>query len=116
MHNFKELLVWQKSIALAYRIYQVTESFPNSEKFNLISQMQRAVTSIPSNISEGCGRNSKAVFRNFLDIALGSSYELETQIILSGKLGYFSEEVSTELLKMTTEVQRMINGLTQSLS
>jgi len=115
MHNFKELLVWKKSIALATRVYQVTETLPNSEKYNLISQMQRAATSIPSNISEGCGRNSAAVFRNFLDIAIGSSYELETQIILSGKLSYISDEITHELLMSTNEVQKMLNGLRNSL-
>jgi four helix bundle protein len=115
VHNFKDLLVWQKAMDLALRIYHVTESFPNSEKFNLIVQMQRAAVSIPSNISEGCGRNSKAVFKNFLDIAIGSSYELETQIILSSRFRYFNEGVSTELLKMTAEVQKMLNGLNNSI-
>lgn len=115
MHNFKELQVWHKAIALATRIYQITETLPKTEKYNLISQMQRAVVSIPSNIAEGCGRNSKAVFANFLDIAIGSSYELETQIILSGKLSYFNEDVTNELLNLTNEVQKMLNGLNNSV-
>jgi hypothetical protein len=68
-----------------------------------------------SNIAEGCGRNSKAVFANFLDIAIGSSYELETQIILSGKLSYFNEDVTNELLNLTNEVQKMLNGLNNSV-
>jgi four helix bundle protein len=115
MHNFKELQVWQKAIALAAKIYRETEKLPRTEKYNLISQMQRAVTSIPSNVAEGCGRNSKALLTNFLDIAIGSSYELETQIILSSKLGYFNEETTNELLMLTTEVQRMLNGLNSRL-
>ena len=100
---------------LAVRTYQVIDSFPKGERFNLISQIQRSVTSIPSNISEGCGRSTKPMFKQFLTIALGSSYELETQIILSRRLGYFNEEEYSDLLKRTTEVQRMLNGLLGTL-
>lgn len=115
MHNFKELLVWQKAIDLVVKVYRTVESFPQKEKFNLISQMQRSATSIPSNISEGCGRNSNALFKQFLGVAIGSSYELETQIILSGKLGYIPDERLSELLGETTEVQKMLSGLSAKL-
>ncbi len=115
MHNFKELQVWQKAVVLAARIYQVTESLPKSERYNLVSQMQRAAVSIPSNIAEGCGRSSKAMLANFIDIAIGSSYELETQIILSSRFGYFNNEIADELLMLTNEVQKMLNGLNNSL-
>jgi four helix bundle protein len=115
MHNFKELLVWQKAVDLVVKIYQSVEHFPNKEKFNLVSQMERAATSVPSNIAEGCGRNSNPAFKQFIGIALGSSYELETQIIISSRLGYLNEEESNDLLKGITEVQRMLNGLTTSL-
>lgn len=98
------------------KIYETIESFPVKENFNLTSQMQRAATSIPSNIAEGCGRNSNAAFKQFLSIALGSSYELETQIIISSKLGYLDDEKFSELSKMVTEVQRMINGLSKTLA
>jgi four helix bundle protein len=111
MNNFRELLVWQKSVDLVVRIYEITKKFPDSERFNLISQMQRCGTSISSNIAEGAGRNSAAVFKQFLTIALGSAYELETQIVISKKLNYIDEEVYDQLVKNTTEVQRMIYGL-----
>ncbi len=111
MNNFRELVVWQKSIALVVKIYEVTRKFPDSEKFNLISQMQRCATSIPSNIAEGSGRNTNALFKQFLTIALGSSYELETQLTISNKLGYLNDESYSELSKNVTEVQRMIFGL-----
>jgi len=111
MNNFRELLVWQKSIDLVVRIYEITKKFPDGEKFNLISQMQRCGTSISSNIAEGAGRNSAAAFKQFLTIALGSAYELETQLVISKKLDYINEEVYKELVKGITEVQRMIYGL-----
>lgn len=115
MHNFKDLLVWNKAVDLVIKVYQCVEGFPQKEKFNLVSQMQRAATSIPSNISEGAGRNSNPDFKRFLAIALGSSYELETQIIISSKLDYLSDELSNELLQRTSEIQRMLNGLHGSL-
>lgn len=115
MHNFKDLLVWKKAVELVARIYQCLENYPLKEKFNLISQMQRAASSIPSNISEGAGRNTHPDFKRFINIALGSSYELETQIIISSKSGYLNEVCYKELLKRTTEVQQMPNGLHGSL-
>jgi four helix bundle protein len=115
MNNFRELLVWQKSMTLVVGIYAVTKQFPDSEKFNLVSQMQRAATSVPSNIAEGSGRNSNALFKHFLTIALGSSYELETQLILSNKLSYISEESCSRLTKDVNEIQKMIYGLYNTL-
>lgn len=115
MHNFKDLLVWHKAVDLVVMIYKVVEDFPTKERFNLVSQMQRAATSIPSNISEGCGRNTNPLFKQFLSVALGSSYELETQIYISNKLGYLREADFNQLLNKTTEVQKMINGLNSSL-
>lgn len=115
MNNFRELLVWQKSVDLAVRIYDVTNNFPVSEKFNLVSQMQRCGTSIPSNIAEGAGRSSAAYFKQFLMIALGSAYELETQLVISKKLNYLNDEMYNQLVKDITEVQRMIYGLQGTL-
>ncbi len=111
MNNFRELIVWQKSIDVVVRIYEITKKFPESEKFNLVSQMQRCGTSISSNIAEGAGRNSAAYFKQFLTVALGSAYELETQLVISKKLNYMNEEVYNGLVKDITEVQRMIHGL-----
>ena len=77
-HNFKELLVWKKSIDLVKSIYQITSILPSDERFGLISQMNRSSVSIPSNIAEGSGRTSEKEFIHFLNIAISSSYELET--------------------------------------
>jgi four helix bundle protein len=115
MNNFRELKVWHKSVDLVVEIYKITKAFPDTEKFNLISQMQRSGTSIPSNIAEGAGRISGAYFKQFLAIALGSAYELETQLIISKKLSYISEERYDAILKDVTEIQRMIFGLINTL-
>jgi four helix bundle protein len=111
MHNFKELKVWQKAMENAKKIFQCTSSFPSVEKFGLITQMNRCAVSIPSNIAEGAGRNSQKEFVNFLSIATGSAYELETQIILAYSFTYISEEVQNELLFSISELQRMLYKL-----
>ena len=115
MNNFRELIVWQKSVDLVIRIYETISHFPESERFNLTSQMQRAGVSIPSNIAEGAGRKSALVFKNHLSIALGSSYELETPLVISKRLNYINEENYDRLLKDITEIQRMVHGLYSTL-
>ena len=82
MHNFKELKIWQKSRVLTKKIYLLIKDYPEEEKFGLVSQIRRSAISIPSNIAEGSGRNSDRDFRRFLNIALSSAFELETQIII----------------------------------
>lgn len=82
MRNFKNLTVWQKGMNLVKEVYFLGKYLPNNEKFGLYSQMTRAAVSIPSNIAEGCGRQSDKEFKRFLEIALGSAYELETQLLL----------------------------------
>jgi four helix bundle protein len=96
MHNFKELKVWKESMELARKIYKVTKLFPNEEKFGMTSQLRRCSVSIPSNIAEGCGRNSNKEFGHFLNISIGSSYELETQILLATDFEYLTIEQSNE--------------------
>lgn len=81
-HNFRELKIWKESINLVKQIYLLTSDLPKDEKFGLISQINRCSVSIPSNIAEGSGRTSDKEFLNFLNIAISSSYELETQLIL----------------------------------
>jgi len=114
-HNFKELKVWQKSRVLAMNLFLLTKQYPNDERFELVSQMRRAVISVPSNIAEGSGRNSNKDFRRFLDIALSSAYELETQIIISFDLQYISEEDFSSISNDIQEVQKMIFGFKRSL-
>jgi four helix bundle protein len=107
MHKYKELKLWQKSIDLVTNIYLSTCSFPDSEKFGLISQINRAAVSIPSNIAEGAGRNSDKEFIQFLSIAQASSFELETQLIISKNLNYLSVEDLDQLTIQIEEVQKM---------
>src|SRR5712671_279009 len=90
--NYKDLLVWQKGISLAKKIYELTRRFPAEEKFGLVSQMRRAAVSIPSNIAEGQARHTPGEFIQFISHAEGSTAELATQFILSIELGFASAE------------------------
>lgn len=114
MRPHKKLEVWKKSIDFVTKIYKMTESFPDNEKFGLISQIRRSAVSIPSNISEGAARSSKKEFMQFLSIAQGSTSELETQLIISSNLGYLKNEDMC-LLDELDEISRMIIGLIKSL-
>ncbi len=111
MGTFKDLLAWQKSLTLAKKVYQVTGNFPTEERFGLINQMRRCAVSIPSNIAEGYGRGSDKELLRFLYVALGSSNELETQLILSLELSFMKEEDSRMLQGLNTEVNKMILSL-----
>jgi four helix bundle protein len=107
MHNLKELKIWNKAIDLSVEVYKATAKFPSDERFGLISQSRRAAVSVPSNIAEGAGRNSPKEFSNFLGIANGSSYELQTQLIISNKLNLLNDELLDSLLKQIDELQKM---------
>lgn len=115
MHNFKELKVWQKAVDFAVKTYAATKSFPNEEKFGLISQMRRASVSIPSNIAEGCAKTSPKSFVNSLEISLGESFELETQMIISERVQILDASEARDLGHELTEIQRMIMGLKNSI-
>ncbi len=108
MHNFKELIIWQKARTLVKDVYVAVKSFPDDEKFGIISQVKRASVSIPANIAEGAGRNSDKDFGRFLDIANGSSYELETLIIFSFDLEYLNKSEFDIIIDKIKEVQKMI--------
>lgn len=107
MHQYKELKIWQKAMELVTRIYQVTNGFPNGEKFGLVSQINRCAVSIPSNIAEGAGRNSEKEFVRFLAISHASSFELETQLIISRNINYLSNDILNEFTDQITELQKM---------
>ena len=107
MHNLKELKIWNKAMDLTVEVYNATSSFPSDEKFGLISQSRRSAVSIPSNIAEGAGRNSNKEFANFLGIANGSSYELQTQLVISNKLNLINDDLLDNLLKQIDELQKM---------
>jgi four helix bundle protein len=113
MKAHHKLQVWQRSITFVTEIYQLTETFPQSELYGLINQMRRAAVSIASNIAEGAGRNSKKEFHRFLSISQGSIAELETQLIISENLGYCSD--IKNLLNELDEISKMIIGLMKSL-
>ena len=115
MGTFKDLLAWQKSLTLAKKVYQVTGNFPTEERFGLVNQMRRCAVSIPSNIAEGYGRGSDKELLRFLYVALGSSNELETQLILSLELSFMKEEDSRMLQGLNTEVNKMILSLIYNL-
>ena len=115
MHNFKELKVWQLSRLLVKEVYELTSTFPASEKHGLISQIRRCVVSIPTNISEGSGRNTDKDFSHFLNISLGSAYELETLLILSSDVRLISDKQLENLLPKISEIQKMTFGLIKTL-
>jgi four helix bundle protein len=112
--DYRDLLVWQKAIEVAERIYNVTKRFPTNERFGLTSQMRRAAVSIPSNIAEGQGRFSPGEFRQFLSIATGSTRELETQVILASKLHYIDPEETEPLLDMICRLGKFVNRLSSA--
>ena len=115
MRNHKDLIVWQKSMALVRRLYEVTRAFPQEELFGLTSQMRRAAVSIPSNIAEGYGRIYDKERINFLSIVLGSASELETQLIISNDLGFMNEADSAGLSSLNNEVILMLSSLIKGL-
>ena len=115
MNQFKKLRAWEEAIDIAVVIYEVTKSFPDNEKFGIISQMRRCVISISSNIAEGAGRNNPGEFYHFLGIALGSAAELESQIFVSQKLKFCSKKESEEIIDKLNHIQNMIFKLQQSV-
>ena len=116
MNNYKELKVWQKSVDLAVKIYKSTKDFPREEIYGLTSQIRRSAVSIPSNIAEGAGRNSKKDFNNFLGISNGSSCELETQLIIANRIDFLSDANLESLQKDIIEIQKMNWSLQKSLT
>ncbi|HRZ97888.1 MAG TPA: four helix bundle protein [Paludibacter sp.] len=115
MHNFRKLEIWKKSILLVTEIYRITNTFPNYERFGLISQMQRAAVSCPTNIAEGSAKSSNKDFARFLEISLGSLIEVETELIIALNLQYLSSEKYEELLNYIIELQKMIYGFKNQL-
>jgi four helix bundle protein len=113
--NYKELKVWQRAYRLCLEIYKTTKAFPKVEQYNLTAQIRRSAVSIPSNIAEGYGRKTTPDYIRSLYISYGSTCELETQIMLSGDLGYISGEIMTKLHEDFREVERMLKALIKSL-
>lgn len=114
MGQFRDLKVWQRSMAFAEEVYRATRSFPKDEMYQLTAQLRKAATSIPLNIAEGSGQGSSRAFARALRIALGSCYEVATGIELARRLGYLRESVSNELDSECNEIGAMITGLIRS--
>jgi four helix bundle protein len=114
--DFRQLKVWAKSHVLALDIYKATRRFPVEERFALVDQMRRCAVSVPSNLAEGCGRDSDKDFARFVRIAAGSVSELEYQILLACELGYLTQGVYRQLEDQASEVKKMLNSLTQRLT
>lgn len=114
--NFTDLTTWQESHALALGIYKITEKFPSEEKFGLISQIRRSVVSISSNIAEGFGRRTLNDKKHFYDMAIGSLYEVQNQLILSKDLSFISKETFDQLWEKSLITNRLLNGLIKSIS
>jgi len=115
MHDFRKLKVWEKLRELAKDVYLEVFSFPKEEMFGLTSQIKRSFISIPSNIAEGCGRDTNKQFKYHLNVALGSSFELETQLIISCDIKFISHSKLEVLIDKIQEINKMISGLKNKL-
>lgn len=113
--NFRDYKVWKDAVDYATKVYNITGSMPWFEKKGLCDQLQRATVSISSNIAEGAARPSDSDFAHFLDFALGSSYEVETQLLIAKNIGYISEEIYNNLFTENIAIQKQLSGLIRLL-
>ncbi len=116
MNKYKDLKIWQKSVDLAVKVYEVTKLFPKEELYGITYQLKKSAVSIPSNIAEGSGRNTRKDFSNFLGISYGSSCELNTQLIIASRVNFLSQIDLDTLGKEIDEIQRMNWALKKSLN
>jgi four helix bundle protein len=115
VNGYRDLLVWERAMGLVGETYRLTATFPTSEKYGLVQQLRRAAVSIPSNIAEGHGREHLGEYLHHLSIANGSLMEVETQILIAGRMTYLRKEDELLLLSQAGEVSRMLSGLTRAL-
>jgi four helix bundle protein len=115
VQSFRDLLVWQRAIQLSVAIYRLTKDFPREELYGLSSQIRRAAVSVPSNIAEGHGRLGTGEYRQFLGIARGSNFELQTQLEIARALGFGDSKLLDEAEGLSHEVGKMIHGILESL-
>jgi four helix bundle protein len=115
MQHFKNLIVWQKSHEFVQEVYRISRDFPREELYGLTSQIRRAAVSVPSNIAEGCGRGTDGEFARFLNIAMGSAYEVEYQLLLARDLGYLDTMLHRALEAKITEIKKIMTGLQKSI-
>ncbi|PZR19637.1 MAG: diversity-generating retroelement protein bAvd family protein [Flavobacterium psychrophilum] len=115
MHRFKDLEIWKYSREFCTQIYSVTSSFPESEKFGLTNQLRRASVSIAANIAEGCSRSSNKDFSRFLEIAIGSAYEVETHLLISSDLNFLNQEDADILIAKLDRIVKMTSKFRSTL-
>lgn len=115
MKDFRSLKVWEKSHSISLDIYRLTKGFPKDEQFNLTSQLRRAITFMPTNLAEGCGRGSDKDFKRFVQIAMGSASEAEYLILLSKDLNYISDKEFNKLIVEIQEIKKMLSSLISKL-
>ena len=115
MKTFRELIVWQKAMSFVTEVYQVSKQFPKDETFGLTSQIKRSAVSIPSNISEGYGREGLNDYLRFLNIAMASLFELQTQLEIAYNLEYINKEKFDNLYELTREIERMLSSFIRSI-
>lgn len=115
MHNFRQLQIWKEGMEVVKTTYLMLKGFPDAEKFGLVSQISRCAVSVPSNIAEGSSRSSNKEFSHFLSIALGSLFELETQLLISIDLGYIRGEQTDSFMQSLTQLQKKISTFKRTL-
>ena len=115
VQKYTDLMAWQKAMTLVQEVYKVSQKLPVEERYGLIAQLRKSAVSIPANIAEGQGRKSSSEFRYHLSVAIGSLYELETEIMVAGRLSYADDSEITPLLEQSSEVGRLLHGLYRSL-
>ena len=113
--NYRQYPVWQMAVDYATKVYKITAEMPWFEKKGLCDQLQRAAVSISSNIAEGCAKPSDLEFAKFLDTALGSSYEVETQLTIAKNVGYITDDIFTELKDDVQSIERQLTGFVRSV-
>lgn len=116
MKNFKELKIWQKGFQIAKNCFAITRHFPQQEKYGLTSQITRAGVSIPSNIAEGSGRSSANDYKRFIEIALGSCFEVEIQLMIAKELSYGQEELINQTLFLLQKEEKMLMAFGKALN
>ncbi len=116
MRDFKNFKVWEKAHHFTLQVYEITKDFPSDERFGLTAQLRRASASVPTNIAEGCGRDSERELARFMSIAAGSASEVEYQLLLAYELNYIRNELYEELNLQVNEVKMMLNSFIKKLT
>jgi len=115
MKDFSKIKVWEKAHHFTLQVYRITKNFPSDERFGLTAQLRRAAASVPTNIAEGCGRDSELDFARFMSIAAGSASEAEYQLLLACDLNYIQVETYKELNQQVNELKKMLNSFIKKL-